>query len=474
MRRVRGLHNGEDLAVMKPFMKRVVRLGLGLCWLSLVLAGWTEPSMDSYEIVSVSDVSPVWSGHAVSFSMLRHADYVIIGFYDAERNMTIGLRKDGTADWKLTRLASKIGWDSHNYIAIAVDDNEDIHVSGNMHVNPLVYFRTKRPLDIDSFERVPAMTGEREIRMTYPGFFRGPKNEFIFSYRDGGSGNGDTLLNVYEHGSRTWRRLMDQPLFAGNGQMNAYAAGPLKGPDGRFYAAWVWRNTSACETNHDLSYGVTQDLVHWETSTGSLVRLPITVATGEIVDPIPVRGGLTNSQALGFDSKGRPVISYQKYDARGKSQIFNARLEQQGWNIRQSSEWDYRWEFSGSGTVVPLVHAGAVSRGKPGELKQTIKYPGHDGTWVLDENTLKLVRPIPGEAPLPKEVTNVTSPFPGMQSHTVRCAGPDTSTVLVMRWETLASNRDKPRKPPLPAPSMLKIYTLRQSKSQAGPAPAKQ
>jgi hypothetical protein len=44
-----------------------------------------------------------------------------------------------------------------------------------------------------------------------------------------------------------------------------------------------------------------------------------------------------------------------------------------------------------------------------------------------------------------------------MQVH-LRRGGGDANYLL--RWETLGPNRDRPREPPLPEPSMLRVYKL--------------
>ncbi len=113
---------------------------------------------------------------------------------------------------------------------MAVDSKGYVHLAGNMHCAPLIYFRTGRPYDGTSFKRIDAMTGEKENRCTYPVFIRGADDEFIFRYRDGGSGNGIEIYNVYDSETQTWRRLLDKPLTDGRGRMNAYPRGPVKGP----------------------------------------------------------------------------------------------------------------------------------------------------------------------------------------------------------------------------------------------------
>jgi hypothetical protein len=103
-----------------------------------------------------------------------------------------------------------------------------------------------------------------------------------------GSGSGNEIYDVYDTASSRWSHLLAVPLVDGEGQRNAYFVGPTLGPDGLFHLAWVWRDTPDAETNHDLSYARSRDLVHWEKSDGAPLKLPITLANAEIVDPMPV------------------------------------------------------------------------------------------------------------------------------------------------------------------------------------------
>ena len=186
--------------------------------------------------------------------------------------MTIAKRGVDEETWQFKRLDSVVGWDSHNYVTMTLDERGHLHVSGNMHVDPLVYFRTERPGEIPSLRPIPAMVGRLEKRCTYPRFMAGPKGELIFTYRDGASGRGNQIYNVYEEQEQTWQRLLDQPLLDGKGLMNAYPVGPARGRDGLFHLCWVWRDTPDCSTNHDVSYARSRDLVHWETAAGEPVH----------------------------------------------------------------------------------------------------------------------------------------------------------------------------------------------------------
>ncbi len=245
------------------------------------------------------------------------------------------------------------GWDSHNYIALAVDSDGYLHLSGDMHVAPLKYFRTSKPFDASTFERVEKMVGREEQRVTYPRFFDGPNGEFLFTYRDGGSGNGNQIYNIYDPKTKAWNRLLDKPLTDGEGKRNAYNDGPIKGPDGWYHLAYVWRETPDAASNHDLCYARSKDFLHWETGAGKPLTLPITLKSSEIVDPVPEKGGMINGNAkLGFDNLGRVTISYHKYDVAGNTQPWTARLENGVWKRYQITHWPYRWDFRGNVTLI--------------------------------------------------------------------------------------------------------------------------
>lgn len=418
-------------------------------------------------------VEPVWSGHPVGFFLLTRPPLQWVAYYDAQRRMSVAQRSLDSTNWTITRLSSTVGWDSHNYVTMALDRDGFLHLSGNMHCAPLVYFRSDRPSEAASLRRVAAMTGDREQRMTYPVFLNDRSGRLVFRYRDGRSGSGDDIYNVYDEKSRQWQRLLDQPLTSGGGRMNAYCTVPAPGPDGRFHVVWVWRDTPDCASNHDLSYARSDDLVQWTDSAGRPLALPITVETGDIVDPVPPGGGLLNiNRELGFDHAGRPVITYHKYDTNGDLQVYAARRDAGGWKIVQVSDWTgYRWEFGGGGSIVAEVSIGAVRPVGQERLALNYRYPRGAGVWVLDETTL---RPIPGatvprEEPLvPRAFTRIESAFPGMSKRIRSDAGqPPPGVRFALTWETLPPNRDRPRQPPWPEPSLLRVIRIPADKPAA-------
>ena len=437
---------------------------VGLCLLAGAACG------QKLELVERLDVAPVWSGCPVGYALLTHSNRQFLAYYSAERVMTLAQRELTTNAWTFVELPSKLEWDSHNYIALAVDEAGYLHVSGNMHCVPLVYFRSERPLDIRTMRPVHRMTGEREKRVTYPKFLKGPDGALVFTYRDGRSGDGVQLWNRYDCASQAWSRLMDAPLFDGQGKMNAYPLGPVLGKDGFYHLTWVWRNSPACETCHDISYIRSRDLKHWENAFGKPLELPIKVGADVVVDPVPVKGGLINPcQAVGFDAQGRVIVTYTKYDAVGNLQLMNARCEGAVWKQYQTSDWNYRWAFSGGGSIVCEVGVGPVAL-EDAALAQSYSHAKlGSGRWRLDEATLRPVGKVGNRVQWPKELGRIENKVAGMGvRHAVDLAADPESGVsadgYVYRacWESLPANRDRPQPGGVPAPSKLRVYKMRQ------------
>ena len=395
-------------------------------------------------------VGDAWAGHAVGFDLLTRDDRQVVAYYDAERRLTVAQRDlGGAGDWERTTLPERVPWDSHNYLTLAADADGHLHLAGNVHGDPLVYFRTAAPLDATTFERVPELVGRDEDRVTYPTFLDGPGDELVFMYRDGQSGDGRRLLDAYDPASESWRRLLDAPLLDGSPDCNAYPAGPRRGPDGDYHLFWVWRDTPDAATNHDLSYARSPDLERWTTSDGTPLDLPITPDTGEVVDPVPAGEGLLNSNvAPGFDGAGRPTVTYHRH-VDGATQAFLARREADGWNRVQVSDWTERWDFGGHGSLENRIEVDPLRATGEGPVA-TFWHAAHGpGRWVLDDDLAVEREDVPWHG-LPDEWRSPRGDDPDLA---VQWAT-DPGSPWALRWEALPPNRDRPRDDVPPASTL--------------------
>ncbi|MDR3439142.1 BNR repeat-containing protein [Telmatospirillum sp.] len=418
----------------------------------------TKISDQDYQ-VKVAPIGSACSVFSVNYCLLSVGNQQFAAYYDENRRITVAARRCNSPAWDLfqpegfwqedrKRFSHQTDFDSHNYLTMAVDRDGYLHVSGNMHVDPLIYFRSEKPLDISSLRCVRQMVGEREERVTYPLFFKDHQGNLLFRFRDGRSGNGDDIYNIYDTAARSWRRLMDAPLLNGQGERNGYARLPIAGPDGYWHMVWVWRESPHCETCNNLSYARSRDLIHWQRSDGTPLALPITRSTGEIIDPVAVKGGLINmSQELAFTSSGRPVITYHRYDDQGRSQAYVASADKGEWRISQLSQWRFRWDFKGEGSIPPDVIISAAQAIGGGMLK--IDYQsiwGEPGTWIVDENTLDVREQLPFTRSLPDAVYQpnqaihadaVVQILPGIRGEDGK-----VDENLFLRWESLPIARD--------------------------------
>lgn len=431
-------------------------------------AAQPDAAVSSIKILETIEVDSVVADFPVGFAALSSGDWQFIAYYNKHRDLTVAARKTTASKWNYKILPTKVGWDSHNRIAMAMDRENCLHLSGNMHNDTLLYFKTERAFDIATFKKVfPLVAAQDESRCTYPKFIKNAAGALIYSYRKGGSGNGVTISNIYDESSKSFQRLTDQPLFDGLNEMSAYASGPVLGPDQFFHMLWLWRDTPGCETNHDLSYARSRDLISWEMLDGQKVALPLSPLLDQLtVDPVPPRGGAINGGAkLFFDANNKPMIAYMKYDSLGKSQLFLAASRNGIWLIKQVSKWDYRWTFSGPGSITFEIRLQNCYVNPAGEIVIAYQHIKRgQGELIVDPASLSLLKDRPRtmeeNSPYPAELL---APSSGIDSAAVSWKKIDASLetpteYYALRWETMGKRRFyKPRSTPV-KPSVMKLY----------------
>ena len=291
-------------------------------------------------VTETLEISKVPSGFPVGFSLLTSPGRQYAAYYDADHNMMVAARPLDSADWVYQKLPSKIAWDSHNYITMALDSAGGLHVSGNMHCVPLVYFRTAKPGDITSL-RPAEMTGL--LRTT------SPTRAFSKTMRGGSSspiGTADRATASTSTTAMMWKPKRGRACSTRRSSMARGNATPIPPgpPAGRTDGSMSTGSGehANCATNQHLSTPA---------AAISFIGSPPLV-TGSICRSGSVRprwwwirspgGGIINGgHRMEFDSDGKPVFVYHKSDADGNMQILAARPQDGKWQRRALTKWNH-------------------------------------------------------------------------------------------------------------------------------------
>lgn len=311
---------------------------------------WHDQTIDSVDVVgsAVADV-------AIRPTLLQHGETLVLAYYDDSRRLTLAERNIRGLNWTFRKIESKVHWDSHNYIDLGFDRSGRLHVAGNMHASPLQYWTVDLGSSSTETNRLEVLSeAGREQRVTYPRFLRDNDGELLFTYRDGTSGNGDFICLRWNDDEARYEPMTDRPLINGMGKRNAYidTNAPILGPDGDWHMLWVWRDSPDAESTHTVSYARSTDLVNWTDAGGTPIGKPIGDDASTVVDPVaPGRGLINNNVRLGFLPSGRPLAIYHKRDDSSSQQIWAAAFDGAQWVRRQLTEWTYRWDFAGQGSL---------------------------------------------------------------------------------------------------------------------------
>jgi hypothetical protein len=277
---------------------------------------------------------------AIAFNNLTTlGSHQFIGFYDSGRNLRIGRRDIGSPTWQtyntgITLTAGEIA-DDHNVIALAVDTNGRMHLSWNMHNQPLNYSISNAvvtgatlPGGSIAFTRQTAANaptlfpggGSTTGSVTYPVFAPVPGSDsLLFTYRNGstggGSGNGNQFFNVYNPSTNTWtNRLVINGVQSG---VNAYLNSPVFDSSGNLLASWTWRASPNWQSNSNILFAQSPDAgTTWFRQGGTTqYGLPIiqsgtpASAVAQVIKTIPQNNSLINQTSMTVDRNDNPVIA---------------------------------------------------------------------------------------------------------------------------------------------------------------------
>lgn len=302
-------------------------------------------------------IGPGWAQNSINSVIIRnqsvttHGQSQYTAYYDPDGHVVLAKRELGSRQWQIhtTDYTGNLK-DAHNAISIAVDGDGFLHVSWDHHNHPLRYARSREPGSLELTDKL-TMTGEHEDRVCYPEFYNLDDGGLVFMYRDGASGNGDTLLNRYDPKTQKWS-VVQHPLIAGQGQRNAYPNQIAIDHDGAWHLSWNWREHGGVQTNHDICYAKSLDEGQtWVKSTGEAYTLPITEATAEIAWAIPQNSELINHTTTVADSRGRPIIAtYWRPPGTDIPQYFAIWHDGERWQCTQVGDRRTPFRLSGGGT----------------------------------------------------------------------------------------------------------------------------
>ncbi len=246
-------------------------------------------------------------------SLVTFNDVQYAAYYDYASYVVLAKRIAG-ATWTTMRTNYKgDATDAHKSISIMVDGGGYLHIAWGQHNNQLNYARSVRPGSLILTSKL-SMTGKNEDKLSYPEFYKLPEGDMLFFYREGGSGNGNLIVDYYNYKTQQWKRLQDN-LIDGEGRRNAYwqIAADVTGT---IHVSWVWRETPDVASNHDMCYACSKDEGKtWQKSTGEKYVLPITAENAEYAVKIPQNSALINQTSMFADAKGHPFIATYFKDA---------------------------------------------------------------------------------------------------------------------------------------------------------------
>ncbi len=310
---------------------------------------------------SVSEISPGWAQNSVNCPIFRKNAVIsddafqFVAFYNAEGKVVIAKRAingdNSSAAWeqKTTAFEGNVK-DAHNSISIMLDGDGYLHLSWDHHNNPLHYTRSITPYGLEFPETSPIMTGELEQAVSYPEFYQFSNGDLLFAYRDGGSGNGNLVLNRYDLAGKFWHRLQEN-LIDGEGARNAYWQLCIDSND-TIHISWVWRETPNVSSNHDLSYARSEDGGNtWKRSDGTTYDLPIHLSNAEVVHKIPQQSNLINQTSMTTDAKNQPYIAtYYRENPGEVTQFHVIYLQDTTWRHSTATRRSLDFELEGIGS----------------------------------------------------------------------------------------------------------------------------
>lgn len=316
-----------------------------------------------------------WANNSVNTVIFRknalitHRQWQYAAYYDDEQYVVLAKRKHGEQKWEVLRSAYKgDAADAHKSISIAVDGEGYLHLAWGQHNNHLNYAKSVRPASLIMGAK-QEMTGLKEDKVSYPEFYKLPNGNLLFLYRDGGSGNGNLIINRYQVKTQKWQMIQDN-LIDGQGKRNAYVQTAID-VNGTIHLSWVWRESPDVASNHDLCYAKSVDGgLTWQKSDGTAYQLPINASNAEYALKIPQQSELINQTSMLADHNGRPFIAtYWRDPNEDVPQYHLVYKIGANWEVKNLGFRKTPFSLSGQGTKkIPISRPQIISWQRGGQL----------------------------------------------------------------------------------------------------------
>lgn len=303
-----------------------------------------------------------WANNSVNTVIFRknaltsYKGVQYIAYYDDEQFVVLGKRKIKTQKWELLRTKYKgDASDAHKSISIMVDGAGILHLAWGQHNNKLNYAKAIKAGSLVMGEKLE-MIGEKETKVSYPEFYKLANGDVLFFYRDGGSGNGNLMINRYQTKTQKWLRVQDN-LIDGEGKRNAYIQTTVD-VKGTIHVSWVWRESPDVASNHDLCYAKSKDGgLTWQKSDGEKYQLPINATNAEYALKIPQNSELINQTSMFADENGFPFIAtYWREKGETVPQYHLVYKSQAQWEVKNLGFRKTGFTLSGGGTKkIPIA-----------------------------------------------------------------------------------------------------------------------
>lgn len=268
--------------------------------------------------------------------------FQFIAYYNNSGDVVLGRRAasgsvDNTNAWTLDTTTLTADSDSggiaddHHTISIAVDGNDELHVSWGMHNDEFNYAISTNSVTGAIF--APALSVESQTQMetwfpelktvdqvTYPQFYNIPgTGNLVLLYRDaaastgGGSGNGNEYFAIYNAATKSYSSSTNVEVMNGGAtSVNAYINNLAFTSNGTLDTTWTWRATPNWQTNSNLMFAQSpNDGTSWFLQGGTTpLSLPTTSnTTSDVVDTIPENTSYINQTSEALDSNNNPFVA---------------------------------------------------------------------------------------------------------------------------------------------------------------------